>query len=268
MARTTGEPTWLDLSSIDLDRSKTFYEQLFGWEFEDAGPQMNHYHMVRQNGALVGGAMDVEGMTCPDGDPLPSCWTVYLAVDDIDARAQKATENGGQLVNGPHPAGAAGKFAVLLDPSQAAVGMWQAGDTEGYEFSGETGTPVWFEVLTQDFDSASRFYTETFDFSLVPMQTPMDSDGDSARYSTNGPEAEATSGICDVAGFVPVDEGSFWRVYFAVDGCEEAVEKIESLGGKLLDGPEDSPFGRIATVEDSTGASFQICAPSEAVREG
>ena len=35
-------------------------------------------------------------------------------------------------------------------------------------------------------------------------------------------------------------------------------EKLKELGGTVLDGPEDSPFGRLATVQDPQGASFQI----------
>ena len=37
-----------------------------------------------------------------------------------------------------------------------------------------------------------------------------------------------------------------------------AAERVRELGGALLDGPIDSPFGRVATVADPEGASFQI----------
>lgn len=35
----------------------------------------------------------------------------------------------------------------------------------------------------------------------------------------------------------------------------------------MLDGPQPSPFGAIATVADPDGATFQICAMSEGVHE-
>ena len=38
-----------------------------------------------------------------------------------------------------------------------------------------------------------------------------------------------------------------------------------AMRGTLLDGPLDSPFGRIASVADPTGATFQVIATSEAV---
>ncbi len=74
MSRRTGTTTWIDLSVQDLDAAKTFYAGLFGWTFDDMGEQFGHYHLIRNEGALVGGAMGVAGMTCPDGGPLPSTW--------------------------------------------------------------------------------------------------------------------------------------------------------------------------------------------------
>lgn len=264
MTRPIGTTTWLDLATTDLRAAQDFYAGLFGWTFEDAGEEFGHYRMVRNSGALVGGAMDVSGMTCPTGQPLPSEWGVYLAADDIDVRLEKAQSAGAQLVVPAHDAGSAGRFAVVLDPAGNAVGLWQAGDTEGYEFTAAPGSPVWFEVMTHDIEAAERFYTEVLDAKLVPMTEPMEDD--SFRYVTNGAEEEATWGMGDATGVIPEGEGG-WRIYFAVDACDAAVDRIRELGGSLLDGPVDSPFGRIATVSDPTGASFQICAMSEKAPE-
>lgn len=268
MARDLGTPTWLDLNTTDLAASAEFYRGLFGWTFEDTGEQADHYRMIRKDGALVGGAMDVTGMSGPGGDPLTSGWDVYLAVDDVEARARLADERGGKVITGPVEAGTFGSFAMVLDATNAVIGLWQAGDIEGYEFSGAPGTPVWFELLTQDIGAARRFYTEVFGFALQPMAEPMADPGQNANYFTNGPADEASSGIRDVRGFGIEQDGSFWRVYFAVDGCDRAVERVRELGGRVTDGPMDSPFGRIATVQDPTGASFQIVSPHEAVPEG
>ena len=64
------------------------------------------------------------------------------------------------------------------------------------------------------------------------------------------------------------DVGSFWRIYFCVEDCDATVDRVKELGGALLDGPIDAPFGRIATLADPTGASFQVSAVSQAVPEG
>lgn len=264
MTRSTGTSTWLDASVTDLAVAKHFYSGLFGWEFEDLGEEFNHYHLIRNRGALVGGLMDISGMTCPDGQPLAAEWGVYLAVDDADARAAKVTANGGTVLVPPDAVSDSGRMAVVLDSTGATVGLWQAGDIEGYEFTGTPGSPVWFELMTHQFEAAGAFYSAVFDADLVPMGEPMD-DGP-GRYVTNGPGENASWGMCDATGMMPAD-ATGWRVYFGVESSEAAMSAVSELGGEVADGPIDSPFGRIATIADPSGATFQISAMSEAVPE-
>ena len=42
---------------------------------------------------------------------------------------------------------------------------------------------------------------------------------------------------------------------------ERRLEVIREHGGTVLDGPQDSPFGRVTTVQDPAGATFQINEP-------
>ncbi|WFP15733.1 VOC family protein [Citricoccus muralis] len=265
MERTTGTTTWVDLGTLDFAAAQRFYTELFGWSFEDMGEDFGHYHLIRNQGGLVGGIMDISGMTCPDGEPLASEWGVFLAVDDAEARAATAEAHGAQLVMPIQDIGASGRTATLLDPTGALISIWQPGELQGYDFTMATGSPVWFELMTHHFDQASNFYTQVFDANLVSMSESMD-DND-FRYVTNGPENEASWGLGDATGVMP-EEAAGWRIYLAVDSCDAAAQQVQELGGRLLDGPVDSPFGRIATVSDPTGATFQICAMSEAVPEG
>ena len=101
---------------------------------------MNHYHLIRNDGALVGGLMNVSGMTCPTGDPLPPEWGVYLAVDDADARTAKAAEAGGTVIVPPDAISDSGRMSVVLDATGAPIGLWQTGALEGYEFTGTPGS--------------------------------------------------------------------------------------------------------------------------------
>lgn len=263
MTRTTGTATWTDLSVTDLPAAKSFYTGLFDWEFEDLGEDFHHYHLIRRDGALVGGLMDVTGMTCPAGTPLGAEWGVFLEVDDIDARAQKVTAAGGSLVMPPDALSDFGKMCVALDPTGAVIGLWQSGTNQGFEFTGGPGSPVWFELRTPQFDTAGDFYAAVFDADLVPMTEPMEDD--SFRYSTNGPAEQASWGLGNATG-VPEDAAG-WRVYFGVEASEPALARVTELGGTVLDGPADSPFGRIATIADPCGAAFRISAMSEAVPE-
>ena len=58
-------------------------------------------------------------------------------------------------------------------------------------------------------------------------------------------------GILNDQSGVYADFGGKWSF-------EAAKMAAEDFGGKVLDGPEDSEFGRIATVADPEGATFQL----------
>jgi predicted enzyme related to lactoylglutathione lyase len=45
---------------------------------------------------------------------------------------------------------------------------------------------------------------------------------------------------------------------FLVDSAEEAVRRVEALGGSVLSGPEDIPVGRVAKVADPFGNSLVL----------
>ena len=80
-ARPAGTPTWYDLTTGKPDETQAFYRDLFGWTFEDQGPEYGHYHMVRRNGHAVAGFMP----KTPEMAQMPSTWTVYAASDDAQA---------------------------------------------------------------------------------------------------------------------------------------------------------------------------------------
>jgi predicted enzyme related to lactoylglutathione lyase len=64
----------------------------------------------------------------------------------------------------------------------------------------------------------------------------------------------------DASGYLPADVPSNWQVYFNVEDADASIEKAVSLGATVIDGPEDSPFGRLASLADPTGAMFKIIA--------
>ena len=245
----TGAPIWIDLSTSDTEGAKKFYGELFGWQFTDTGEDFGHYQMITKDGQSVGGAMD---STVGD-DKWPTAWGVYLRSDDNAKTVQAVKDNGGQVLVDAMPVGDLGSMAIYTDPTGAAVGSWEVKEFAGFETPLTTGTPVWFELMSTDYDAAAPFYEKVFGWTL----TPMDPDDPSFRYSTFGEGNDAAAGLCDAKNFIG-DSPSFWRIYLAVDDTEAAVEKIKELGGKLLDGPADSPFGRFATVADPQGAMFQI----------
>ncbi|MEL4358942.1 MULTISPECIES: VOC family protein [unclassified Luteococcus] len=252
-----GSPTWMDLGTHDVEGAKAFYTQLFGWDFLDQGPDFGGYLMIKQGDGFVGGAMS--SLMTPEGpaeEPqYPTSWTIYLRVEDIDAALAKVEPNGGQVMVPAMQVGESGKMAVVVDAAGAVVGMWQPLDFDGYDFTGQPGTPVWFETMSKDYDAAVAFYAEVFGWDVTAM--PGIPEGQ-PRYATNGGGERAACGICEADSFLPDEVPSFWRMYLQVADTDQAVARIQELGGRLLDGPMDSPFGRLATVADPQGAMFQV----------
>jgi predicted enzyme related to lactoylglutathione lyase len=46
--------------------------------------------------------------------------------------------------------------------------------------------------------------------------------------------------------------------YFATTDVDGAAARASGAGGTLLHGPEDTPFGRMATLADPEGAVFSL----------
>ena len=266
MTITAGSPTWLDLGTTDLEKSMDFYRELFGWNFTSTGPEFGNYQMI-DAGVPVGGLglnMDMEGNL---DESLPVWWTIYLKVADIDATLEAVTTNGGTVFVPPMAIGDMGKMAIVAAPSGAAFGLWESGTFDGFDTQGNPGTSTWFESMTKDFDADSALYAAVLGWDNAPMG-PDEGDAvetdetpdNMGRYVTNFAGEAATAGLCEANAWLPEEMPSYWRVYFRVEDADATVAKIKDLGGALLDGPIDTPFGRVATVADSLGGSFQIVA--------
>ncbi|MEU2038185.1 VOC family protein [Nocardia niwae] len=254
-----GDPCWVDLYSSDLDRSIAFYRELFDWSAESAGEEFGGYVTFRKGGRAVAGAM----ARMPGDTDSPEQWTVYLSSPDAQATADAATAAGASLVVPPMAVGELGTMAVLGDVGGAGVGLWQAGTFPGFETMGlvsggqwgeHAGAPSWFELHTRAYDASLTFYREVFGWSDVFTI----SDAPGFRYSTIHAESPMLGGVMDASAFLPEGAPGGWIVYFGADDVDKTVGRLVELGGKVLSPPENTPYGRMSAVTDSTGARFSI----------
>ena len=146
-----------------------------------------------------------------------------------------------------------GTMAVLIDPGGASIGMWQPGLHKGMAVVGEPDTPNWFELHTRDYDASVKFYRDVFKWDAYVMSDTAD-----FRYTTFGEGENAVAGIMDAKTFLPDGIPAHWSIYFGVADADAALAKIVELGGTVIMGPDDTPFGRLAQAADSTGAVFKI----------
>jgi predicted enzyme related to lactoylglutathione lyase len=242
-----GTPCWVDLMSSDVERSRAFYGGLLGWEAEAPNAEFGGYTNLTKDGERVAGLMAAQ-----EGMDVADVWSVYLSVDDAAATAAAAPAHGGQVLIEPMAVGDLGTMAVLIDPGGAAIGLWQPGEHRG-GLVGTTGAPCHFELHTRAYDESIAFYESVFGW-----RTEVVSDTAEFRYRVLDIAPGENAGVMDASGFLPDGAPSHWSVYFAVDDLDAALRRVAELGGTTVQGPDDTPYGRLATALDSTGAAFKL----------
>lgn len=241
-----GAPCWVDLMSSDVEKSKAFYGELLGWVAEKANAEFGGYINFQKDGEQVAGLMAAQQ------EGMPDVWSVYLNVDDAAKTVDAAKEHGGQVLVEPMAVGGLGTMAVVADAGGAMIGMWQPGEHRG-GVVGTGGTPCHFELHTRDYDKSVGFYRDVFGWD---PQTAADEPG--FRYAMLDVADGENAGIMDATAFLPEGVPAHWSVYFAVDDVEKTLAKVAELGGSTVLGPEDTPYGVLATAVDSTGAVFKL----------
>ncbi len=249
-----GAPCWADLWTSDVAGSRAFYSALFGWEAQEPSPEFGGYFMFTRGGAPIAGCMGDMGDLKAD-----DTWKVYLCTADIAGAASAAAALGAEIGSGPDPVADLGQNMVLTDTAGARLGAWQPDTFPGFSAVDESGAPSWFELFTRDYAGALDFYRTVFDW-----RTAVEGDSDEFRYSTlrdpDDPDVPL-AGVMDASAFLPEGVPAHWSIYWDVDDVDASVGKVRDLGGALVDGPADTPYGRMATLTDPTGAQFKLRAP-------
>src|SRR5438105_1151832 len=126
--------------------------------------------------------------------------------------------------------------------------------------SAPIGAPCWVDLMTSDTERSREFYCRLFGWSA---EAPAEEFGGYVNFTRDGEGLLA--GIMDASGFLPEGVPAHWSVYFGVDDADAALAKIGELGGSTVLAAEDTPYGRLATAVDPTGAQFKLVAPNEAM---
>lgn len=245
-----GAPCWIELFTSDPDTTRPFYEALFGWKADEPNADFGGYVNFMKDGTRIAGSMHNDGST-----GTPDAWSVYLATADAEATAAAMAEHGGQVVLPAMPVGDMGSMTVGIDPGGAMIGAWQPASHPGFTTVAEPGAPDWFELHTRSYDQAVTFYEKVFGWDTHVM-----SDAEDFRYTTLGEGDDALAGVMDDSVMEDNTLSPHWAIYFNVADTDATIAQITELGGSVIAGPHDSPFGRLAEVADPAGTQFRIVA--------
>jgi predicted enzyme related to lactoylglutathione lyase len=120
------------------------------------------------------------------------------------------------------------------------------------------GSFCWLELSTTDQNAAKNFYGSLFgwaanDFPMGPSEVY-------TMFQLEGRDAAATYTLNQQmrAEGVPPN----WMLYMSVESADVTAAKASDAGGKVLSPPLDvQSFGRMAVIQDPTGANFSVWQP-------
>lgn len=114
---------WLDLAADDVGRAQAFYAEAFGWRYAVQPANGGHYTRCRVGGVDVASMYQLRQAQLAAG--VPSHWTPYVHVHDIDALAHRIGPLGGRVVVSPFDVEGTARIALVQDAVGALLGLWQ-----------------------------------------------------------------------------------------------------------------------------------------------
>ena len=243
-----GTFSWVDNTSTNADAAKAFYTDLFGWGALDLpiAPDM-YYTMFQNEGEHAAGFAAM--MPDMQAQGIPSHWTNYVSVDDVDAMAEVVTANGGTIVFGPMDIFESGRMLQFIDPTGAQLGLWQPKDHIGAGIVNTVGAMCWNELLTKDAEAAQAFYGALFGWKFFADENGY------IMIQNRGRNNGAMMQMDESFGEMP----SMWQPYFTVADIDESVSRAGELGATIIIPKTEAPgAGHFAYMSDPAGAHFYI----------
>ncbi len=254
MSSKAGKFVWYDLMTTDTKAAQDFYSAVVGWTAKDSGMPGMDYTLLYSGPSMVAGLMPVPPDAAAMG--VKPAWMGYIAVDDVDAFAERVTKAGGAIYRPPTDIPGVGRFAVAADPHGAGFYLFKGeGEPAPEPPFDKPGFIGWHELLAGDGVKAFDFYSGLFDWTrdeAIDM-------GPLGVYQTFAAGGKAMGGMMTKTPETPRPN---WLYYFLVDGIESAKTRVEKAGGTVVFGPMEVPGGQwIINGIDPQGAMFALLGP-------
>lgn len=242
-----GRFVWYELMTTDAAAATAFYAHVVGWKTRDSGMPGLAYTLLSA-GAATGdaGCADVGGLMALPDEALAAgarpAWTGYVAVDDVDATADRVWKAGGTIHRPPVDIPGVGRFAIVADPQGAVFALFRPnldgaeGGTPPSLPPREPGRVGWHELAADDRDAAFAFYADLFGWQKLDGIDM----GPLGIYQIFGRGGEAMGGMMTRCGEMPAP---CWTYYFIVGDIDAAARRVTEGGGMVINGPMEVPGG-------------------------
>jgi hypothetical protein len=115
--KTAGAFSWFSLQTPDVEAAKAFYAEVFGWTYQTMDMPTGPYTSIMVGETAMG------GITPPMQEGIPPHWGSFITVDDADAAAEAASQNGGTLLGPAFDIPTVGRVAIIQDPTGGMVSV-------------------------------------------------------------------------------------------------------------------------------------------------
>jgi predicted enzyme related to lactoylglutathione lyase len=235
----------------DAEKSRKFYEQLFGWTFERTDRLGHPYFIARAGSVAVAGMAQVERRR--PGEPIAQ-WISYLSVSNVDSVVGGLTAAGGRVLVAPTDIQAS-RAAIVVDPQGAPLGLVRLGPNLNAPLGGPSalvGSFLWRDCFAKDVELARTFYSNLVGLAATQQQRP-----DSlVQYILT------RTGPGPVAGVVPIGGRPIkpnWLPYVRVNDPAAVAARAEQLGGRVIVRPSpEIRKGSVAVIVDPSGAAIAL----------
>ena len=228
-----GKFVWSDLVTQDVEAAKSFYSALFGWTFIDG----DRYTQILRDGTAIGGILKA-------GRPGNSSeWVGNLSVLDVDNAVERARKQGAVIETEPVDAPDRGRIAVVADPEGALVLLLRASDGDPADADVPFNSFLWWELWSQDADSAAKFYAELAGYDVETIEFR------GAPYRVLKGNSRPRAGVLAAPPEVPPQ----WLPYVRVADVDSLIDRAAELGARVVLRDE-----RSAILVDPTGAPIAI----------
>ncbi len=252
-----GKFVWYELMTTDAKAAEAFYGSVVGWEARDSGMPRMAYMLLHAGEAMVSLMAMPEEARQAGARPA---WTSYVAVDDVDAEAERFKTKAAPSITDPRTFRASAASPWSATRRSAVIALFEDGRSGARRRRrsppARLGHVGWHELMAGDGASAFEFYARHFGWT---KSRAMDM-GDMGVYRLFARDGEDIGGMMTKPPQVPAP---FWRYYFNVDSIEPAAQRVREGGGQILNGPMEVPGGQwIVRCMDPQGVMFSLVAPA------
>lgn len=241
-----GRWVWAELMADNVAAEKTFYKEVFGWQFESRGTGTNAYTIVRVDGRPIAGIIYYAK---PAGAESSARWLPLMSVADAGRAAEHAAAFGGRIIAPAKSLAGRGEAAVLADPEGAIFGVIHSGTGDPPDEFPSYNAWFWMELWAKNAFQMSDFYRPIGSYDVTRHEGP--GDRTELRLVAGGfPRA-------DILEILRKDLPTIWVPYVRVKDIRKTVDSVVMAGGQVVFEPDpEIRKGKVAVFVDPLGAAI------------